>query len=162
VVASVKTKTKKPRRPTKANAAPQQVLEQNIPAQKSDDRILIKISEDPKAKRERCFVFQDGVFGVIPYALATQPPISSRWEYKGKWVWLLERIAGDLYTIPDFTKEPEISPEELFQAVSWKEAELLFALKRTLLEKIKVGLMIGLVGLLLLFLFILMSSMEVI
>ncbi len=126
---------------------------------KKKERNLIDLS--------RCLIFENGSYGVENLPIDPLPPVRSQWKYHNKWTYVLIRHKGMMFTLPnDFTLqcygETPISPEELFQAVQWPELTQLFKLEQTLLEKIKVGLMVGLVALLMLFIFILMSSLEVI
>lgn len=115
----------------------------------------------PLIEPVRCLVFEKGEFGVEELSIQPLPPVSNQRKYNDKWTYIIIRHKESLYAWPADIQEG-ISPEELFRAVNWPELLLLFKMRQQLLEKIKVGLMVALVGILLLFIFLILSSTEAI
>jgi hypothetical protein len=100
------------------------------------------------------------------------------WNYNGKWVYLVKRDKEGSYHIYDpyimtpeeieenreTKKEKEIAeiilPDELARAALWPERQVLFSQVNTRLAKVRTGLMIALVGVLIFFIYLIFSSMT--
>jgi len=94
-----------------------------------------------------------------------QDPKGRLWRYGKSRVYLMKRSYGTNgdngtlvpYELPLKMGEP---PEKLYRALHWdKEAEILFTLRNLLLEKLKVIGIYLLIGIELLFLFLIFSSL---
>ncbi|GEM_PF-3725153 len=111
--------------------------------------------------------------------------MGSLWRYKNRWVYLVKHIKnknGEMEYRPydpyitnfddeikpakskelkDAKKIPLlISPEKLYRALRCREIAILFNLNSDRLQKIKLGLMVGLVGILLFFLYLIFSNIK--
>jgi hypothetical protein len=92
-------------------------------------------------------------------------PRGNRWNYKGKSVFLMKRIykgdgSGEGVLEPfELPKDMGDSPRKLFRALIWdREVAILFSLQNPLLEKFKVIGMYVLIGILLLMIYLIFSS----
>lgn len=93
-------------------------------------------------------------------------PRGNRWNYKRKSVFLMERIykgdgSGEGVLEPfELPKDLGESPRKLFRALIWdREVAILFSLQNPLLEKFKVIGMYVLIGILLLMIYLIFSSL---
>jgi len=86
-------------------------------------------------------------------------PEGRQWHYGRQLVYLMQRCNGTMTSVELPPKMGE-TPEKLYRALFWeKEAEILFTLRNTMLEKLKVLGMYALIGILLLFIFLIFSSL---
>ena len=81
------------------------------------------------------------------------------WRYGKNLVHLVVKNNGTMTPVEPPPKMGE-TPEKLYRALMWeREAEILFMLRNTLLEKLKLIGMYALIGILLLFIFLIFSSL---
>ena len=91
-------------------------------------------------------------------------PKGHQWGYKGKSVFLMKRVYADGDpggTLEAIELPPKMgqSPQKLFRALFWdKEAAVLFTLQNLLLEKFKVVGMYVLIGIMLLVIYLIFTS----
>jgi uncharacterized membrane protein len=88
-----------------------------------------------------------------------EKPEGHQWRYGKQLVYLMQRNNG---TMSSYELSPKMgeTPEKLYRALFWeKEAEILFTLRNTFLEKLKVIGMYVLIGILLLFIYLIFSSL---
>ena len=90
-------------------------------------------------------------------------PEGPKWLYGDRYVHLMVRHADDKLAVlmaPQGMDEP---PERLYRALHWDEiVKPLFGKKSDWLEKLKIGLLVGLFVGILFFIFLILSSMGVI
>jgi len=86
-----------------------------------------------------------------------KPPGRQEWYLEGRWYYWIKVHDGQVEAVK-LPMEIDYLPEDLYMALRWDEAKPIFTIKRTKLEKIKLGLMVLLVGLFLLFLYIVINS----
>jgi hypothetical protein len=83
-----------------------------------------------------------------------------RWQYGNQYVCFMERDAdGALKAVEVSQGIDGLMPEDLYQALFWKEQAILFSIAETLLEKVKTLGMFVLIGILILFLFLIFNSL---
>jgi hypothetical protein len=88
-----------------------------------------------------------------------EKPEGRQWRYGRQLVYLMQRCNGTMTPVELPQKIGE-TPEKLYRALFWeKEAEILFTLRNTMLEKLKLIGMYVLIGILLLFIFLIFSSL---
>ena len=87
-----------------------------------------------------------------------EEPKGRRWLYGGQWVHLMVR-RNDQLTALGLPMKLGTLPEKLYRALFWKEAEILFSLQSTLLEKLHLVGIYVLIGILLFFIYLMYDSL---
>lgn len=86
-------------------------------------------------------------------------PAGMKWEYRGSWYYLYKRVDGIL---SPYEPSPDMSvpPEELYRVLRawWPLVKKVFTRSSQLLDRIKVGLWVGIFGALLFFVFLIFTS----
>ena len=86
--------------------------------------------------------------------------LGRQWHYGKDLFYLVRRTNGDTLVPVELPPKMGETPEKLYRALFWeKEAEILFTLRSTLLEKLKLIGMYVLIGILLFFIFLIFSSL---
>lgn len=87
-------------------------------------------------------------------------PKGLRWEYHGQWLYLYKRQDGVL-TPYEPTANMEAPPEELYRVLRgwWPLVRAVFAQSNRWLDKVQTGLWIGILVVLLFFVYLIFSSM---
>ncbi len=134
-----------------------------------------------KAKKSSLLVFDtNGTFGELPDA--DKPAFKGTpwyWQEKGGWVEIFERVMkGDKVEIvpfnltakiigaeaakkkSSFAGKQTVAPDALHQALRWPSLKIMFKFDNGLMDKINMWLGVALVGILLLFLFLVLSSVK--
>jgi len=108
-------------------------------------------------------VFDKHEFEVEQIPETDVPRDTFMWQFEGKWVHLVERKNGELKPISlrdVLTAKDNIPPSRLYRALRWKEAEIVFRIPDTLMEKLNVGLTVALLGILGFFIYLVFSSIA--
>lgn len=127
-----------------------------------------KMLEERQARKQKKPV--DNALIIDPhdgfYLMHIDEPIGRQWRYENLWVYLLLRKTEtkDGAVIETLTpiKLPEKLgqlPDKLYRALFWKEGEILFSLRNTLLEKLNTLSTYVLIGLLLFFIYLMYNSL---
>ena len=86
--------------------------------------------------------------------------LGRKFRYGRDLVYLLKKDGQGKLTPVELPPKMEETPEKLYRALFWeKEATILFSLQNTLLEKLKLVGMYVLIGVMLLFMFLIFSSL---
>lgn len=86
-------------------------------------------------------------------------PKGMQWSYGKQQVYLMLRHNGTMKPI-ELPKKIGVFPEKLYRALFWeRETDILFTLRNTLLEKLNTLLTVGLIGILLFFIYLIFSSL---
>ena len=112
-----------------------------------------------------CLVFDAGIYQERRLKLAEIPDGCNQWLYHDHWVYLLEVQAGvsrpaTVEPMEKVKKPGYITPSKLHRAIQWIEAIQLFKIEPGILEKLNFGLMIGLIVVLIVFLYLVYSSIT--
>jgi len=98
-------------------------------------------------------------------------PIGRLWRIKGRDVYLAKRVDGHLVPFDpkaeSLKRKHELvkggkrvySPQELYDAIDWRLAEDVYVVRNTALEKLNVGLMIALTGILCFFIYLILANL---
>lgn len=97
--------------------------------------------------------------------LKKHQPVGKPWGFRGKDVYVA-KIHGD--TLVEFNplahttngNRPKYTPEDLFDAINWRQVKVIYRIESSMLSKLNTGLMIALVGILCFFIFLLFSSIT--